>query len=589
MNWHFELENIGGIQHAEAEITPGLNAVQASNWQGKSSFLEGIKTALGVSTQLTEGTTTGHVRYSNDEKSGVVTLRREDGSVQQTGTPILTDEYDLVRTRLFACLGEHNEIRHAVRGDGNLKDILLRPLDFENIDEQIQTLRHERNQVDQEIEVAEKAKKQLPNVQQKVTQIEQDIEKLEAERTELSEGSTAETSETAQNQLTELESEKTNIKNKITRLEDSIDRTESLLDTKREEFREISIPDEQPSDSQLETTRQHLQELKRDKKVLESVHSSIQMVLRENRLDLITDVTRQIDQDRIVCWTCGQETSRSTISEQVDQIGSKIAEVKTEIDQTQSDVEELEAKRERIKQSQNRRESLRKEISELEEKQSTDKQSIDSARERLADIEGEIETLSEQVDDSIEKRTDIESTLKYRRAELQDARDDLAQLEKRSESLDDLQTQRSHIADRISDLRERKERIQFQMRDQFDEAIQSIVPRFETGFESARLTSEFDLVVARDGRQTSTEMLSEGELELLGFAAALAGYRAFSVDELSPFILVDQVGGLAEQNLEILVDFLYSETSHLVFTSYPEYGTIDANAIDPDGWVVANS
>ena len=313
------------------------------------------------------------------------------------------------------------------------------------------------------------------------------------------------------------------------------------------------------------------------------------MVLRENRLDLITDVTRQIDQDRIVCWTCGQETSRSAISEQVDQIGSKIAEIKTEIEETQFGVEKLEAKRERIKQSQNRCDSLKKEISQLEEKESTDRQSIDSARERLDDIESEIESLSEQIDESIEKRTDIESTLKYRRAELQDARDDLAQLKKRSERLEDLQSQRSHIADRISELRDRKETIQFETRDQFDEAIQNIVPRFETGFESARLTSEFDLVVARDGRQTSAEVLSEGELELLGFAAALAGYRAFSVDELSPFILVDQVGGLAEQNLEILVEFLYSETSHLVFTSYPEHGTIDANAIDPDGWVVANS
>jgi len=589
MNWNFEIENVGGILHAEAEITPGLNAVQASNWQGKSSFLEGIKVALGISKQLTQRKTTGQVHYSSDAKSGVVQLGRKEGSVRQIGTPILADEYDFVRARLFACLGEQNEIRQAVRNGENLKQLLLRPLDFENIDEQIRTLRAERNQIDQEIELAEKAQNRLPKVQQKVTQLEQDIEELKTKQSELTESSTTEKSDSTQEQLTDLESEKSKLEDKVERLKNSLDRTDSLLESKRDELDEISIPEEQLSDTQLDETRAELQELKRDKKVLESVHSSMQMVLRENRIELITEVTRQLDKDQIVCWTCGHETTRGKITEQVDQIGSKTADLKTTVDETQSRVEKLEAKRERVKQSQNRRESLQKEISELEEKRSTDKQSIESARQRLTDLKTEIKTLAEKVDETTEERTNIESTIKYRRAELQDARDDLAQLEKRKERLEDLQRQRTNIADKITELRERKEKIQFETREQFDDAIQNIVPKFETGFESARLTSEFDLVVARDGRQTPIDALSEGELELLGFAAALAGYRAFSVADLLPFILVDRIGGLAEQNLEILVEFLYNETSHLVFTAYPEHGTVNAHAIDPNGWIVANS
>jgi predicted nucleic acid-binding Zn-ribbon protein len=186
----------------------------------------------------------------------------------------------------------------------------------------------------------------------------------------------------------------------------------------------------------------------------------------------------------------------------------------------------------------------------------------------------------------MEQLTDIESEIKYREAELDDARDDLEQMEQRAANLGQLTDDREKVQSDLEELRTRKESIKRATREEFDEAIRDILDRFETGFETARLTSEFELVVARDGRRAELDALSEGELELLGFVAALAGYEAFDVAEISPMLLVDQVGGLDEQNLHTLVEYLEPRTEYLVFTAYPAYESMDANVIDPQQWKV---
>jgi hypothetical protein len=114
-----------------------------------------------------------------------------------------------------------------------------------------------------------------------------------------------------------------------------------------------------------------------------------------------------------------------------------------------------------------------------------------------------------------------------------------------------------------------------------------VLSRFDAGFEAARLTPDFELVVARDGQEASLEALSEGELELLGFVAALAGYEAFDVAGTVPVMLVDGVGGLDDDNHQTLVEYLQERTEYLVFTAYPEYTAFEGSEIDPGEWTIA--
>lgn len=589
MTWHIDIRNIAGILDGSATIEPGLNAVRASNWQGKSSFIRSIKTGLGVSTALTEGADSGAVTLETPEGTVRVSLHSDGETVRRDGDPYLTDEYDVARTELFACLDETNEVRRAVRNGEGLEDVLLRPLDLQNIDEQIASLKHEREQVETELAQAREAKKRLPSTQEKVTKLETELETLRDKHDRLTADAddTPSESQSAQTALAQAQSERDQAANQIERLERSIERTESRLADKRDELDDIEILETDDIEERLATARDELQTLKRDKNVLQSVYSATEMILTENRLDLVTDVQRELTGDTVQCWTCGNETSREDVEAQLEALGEKIANLRAKIERNRGEVEKFEARREDAKQATRRKRDLETEIAELEDRLADHRSSLEDARQRRADANDRIEELSDAVDETVEEITDVESDIKYREAELQDVRNELESLEQRADRVSTLEETKASLTSELETLRTRKDDIKYDARDAFDRAMQEILARFDTGFETARLTSNFELVVARDGQEASLDALSEGELELLGFVAALAGYESFDVRETVPILLVDGVGGLADDNLHTLVDYLQERTEYLVFTVYPEYTSFGGTEIDPSEWTVA--
>ncbi|WP_459191064.1 archaea-specific SMC-related protein [Halosimplex sp. J119] len=589
MTWTIDIERIAGILEGTATIEPGLNAVRASNWQGKSSFIEALKTGLGTSTELTEGRDEGRVHLETPDREVTVRLNREDGTVRRSGTPLLNDEYDVVRAELFACLDDRNPIRRAVRNGENLEDVLMRPLDLQNIDARIADLKRQRESVDDELSQARAAKKRLPGVQEKVTRLEDEIEELRAKRDSIqSADPDGDGTDSTRRELSQARSEQNEAESRIERLEQSIERTEARLSDRREELDSLEIEDGGDIESDLADARDRLAETKRDLEVLQSVYSATELVLDEERLDLVTDVQRELTGDDVVCWVCGNDATREDIEEQLDELGAKNRELRAQTETYRDRVDELEARREEIKQAERRKRDLETEIADLEETLAERRQSLDEARDRLDAASARVEELSESVDETMDELSDVESEIKFREAELNDTTDELEQLESRAERVTELQDEHDAITEEIKSLRNRKDRIKREAREAFDDAMQEIVSRFDTGFETARLTGDFEIVVARDGREASLDSLSEGELELIGFVAALAGRQSFDVAETVPLLLVDSIGGLDDGNLHTLIDYLRERTEYLVFTAYPEYTDFDGTSIDPTEWTIAH-
>lgn len=593
MTWTIDIENIAGILDGAATIEPGLNAVRASNWQGKSSFIQSIKTGLGVSTALTEGAGDGRVTIDTPERTISIALSRRDGTVHRDGRPYLTDEYDVARADLFACLDEYNAIRRTVAAGESLEDVLMGPLDFENIDEQIAERKHEREQVERELAQAREARKRLPSTREKVTRLESELEELRAEHDRLTaDGERTDVPDedaTARSELARVQSERDEAKNRVERLERSIERREDRLEEKRSTLDDLETADAADVKDDLERAREKLQSVKRDRDVLQSIYAANEMVLSENRLDLLGEVQREMSATSVQCWACGGETSRAALEETLEELRERITTLRGEAERYRDEVEELEARHEDARQSKRRKQDLRAEIAELEDRLAEDRASLEEARERVADAEGRIEELSTAVDESVEAVTDVESDIKYREAELADLEDELASLESRAERVDPLEGDQEALSEEIEALRSRKDDIKFEARRAFDDAMDDVLERFDTGFESARLTADFELVVARDGQEASLGALSEGELELLGFVAALAGHESFDVGDTVPVLLVDGVGGLADDNLHTLVEYLRDRAEYLVFTVYPEYAAFEGSEIDPTEWDVASN
>lgn len=588
MTWHFMIENIGGIRSGAASIEPGINAIRASNWQGKSSLINAIETAMGTAAPLTEGTDRGHVELSTDDDTIAVEVVRENGGVGTRGDGYLSTDRDRVCAELFAFLGDANAVRHAVRNGENLEAVLTRPLDFERIDEQIADLTQERDQIEAELERAEAAAENLPTLQEKVSRFESDLEDLREQRNDLTATVGASESEAVREELSAARAERDRLVDQQSRLKTTIANTRDRLDDRLAELEglEVSGPGDLAAD--IADARDALADIERDIDLMESVYTANQRILDSGRVDLVSDVEHGLTDDAIDCWVCGHAADRATLESHLEALGDRLAELRETAESHRSQVEELESDRRAIRQQQSQRKDLQAEIDDLEATLADRTQSLDTVEDRLAELDELIEDLDARVAASNEQLTDIESEIKYTEAALKDAREELDSTKVQAEQREQLERERESIREEIEALRTRKARIKEQTRETFDQAMGTLIDRLAPGFEGARLTSNFELVVAREGREASLDALSEGEVELLGIVTALAGYETFDVAERVPIILLDDVGDFAGENLGGLVRYLAESATYVVTTAYPEQELAEDHIIDPSEWTVVS-
>lgn len=587
MTWTIDIENVAGIRGGEATIRPGTNAVSSSNWQGKSSFLTAIETAMGTASVLTEGEDRGSVELDTGDRQVRVELVRTDGTVSRRGEPLLTNDRVRAAADLYAFLDEDNEVRRAVRNGENLEDVLTRPLEFEDIDERIASLVRERDGVDAELSRAEEAGTKLPEVERRINQLEEEIADLEAERAEFVEGDDG--GSDGREELSSALAAREDVENRIERLRRSVERTRERLDARRAELDGLTVPDAAADvERQLADAREAYERNERDAELLQSVYAPTKRILAEDRLELITDVDRGVAGDALPCWTCGTETTREAVETNLERLSDRVTDLRSAASRYSEEVDRLEERLEEYREAKRRRADLESEIADLEGTLEERETSLEKARDRRAGLEERIEDLSGRVASADERITEIEGDVKYRRAQLEDLREEREELESRAEMREGLLAQREEITTEIAELRTRKETLRRRAREAFDSAIREVLDRFDIGFETARLTPEFELVVARDGRETGVDALSEGEVEVVGLVAALAGYEAFDVAEDVPVMLVDGLGGLDAENQGALISYLDDRADYLVFTAYPEYAGPADHAIDPGRWSVVS-
>ena len=586
MTWKLHLRNIAGIREGETRLEPGLNAVRGANWQGKSSLLHGIETAMGTEKPLTEGEANGQVDLSTPEESTVVELARENGTVTKTGEPYLEGDYTRTCASLYAFLGTDNEVRAAVRRDENVEEVLTRPLHLENIDEKIADRKDERRQIEAELDRAKEATTELPSLEEELTRLETRLEQLRDERDELERP--WEESDESQEELTDARAERDEAAQRAERLEATIERTATKLEERRGERESLTVP-ETNVDSDLADEREALSDVRRKLDLLETVYSANKRILDEDHLELVSDVDRGLVEDTISCWVCGNDATTDDIESSVAALGERVAELRSTVAEHEQRVEELEETRQEAERAERRKRDLDDEIADLETKLADREESLERATERHEQLADRVETLSESVAVENERLTEVESDIRLLTVDYEETKERIEKLEARAEQQSNLESEYESLTDDIEQLRNRKDERKRRTREAFDAAIRDILPKFNAGFETARLTSDFDLVVAREGREASLDALSEGELELLGILVALAGHEAFGVAEDVPVILLDRLGALSDENLHLLVEYLRDRAPYLVFTAYPEYDEFDANEISPETWRVVSN
>ncbi|MFB6205346.1 MAG: archaea-specific SMC-related protein [Haloglomus sp.] len=602
MSHGIEIRNVGGIRSGEATLDPGLNVVRGENWQGKSSFLTALQVVMGTTGvdegehPLTDGSSEGVVTLQTPQGTYETRLVREGTTVRREGSVYLTDEQDRICARLFAFLGENNPVREAVRNDGDLAARLTRPLDIEDIDEKIGELKTERRSVEAEHERAAEASERLPALQSEVEQLTQEIEDLEQRRDELrpDEGGDSE----AHSRLSEKRAQREQLTDQIATLENKLERLESRLEERRTELDAIDIPDAPALSADLEEKQSRIAELETDIALLEDLYRVNKRVVDEGKADIVTDVEHTLAGDELECWVCGNSTDAEQVTERLRGIDDQLQTRKAEKRTLESEVEDIQRRRDEIEQRKRQKRDLEAEISELELDLEENRSMHDDLQERLQAVESELESLRDEADSTNSQLTDVESEIKYKRNELQDKQEELDQIETEADRREQLEAELEELDAEIERLQTRRTEKKREVATQFEERMADIIDTFEPGFETARLVPKtdsqgritaYDLTVARDGRETSRQALSEGELELLGIITAIAGYETFGVSDRVPMILLDGLTALSSANLHSLVEYLRDEAELLVATATPEVGDFDGSVVDPRQWEVVST
>lgn len=596
--WQVDIENIAGIRAGGAELRRGVNVVQASNFQGKTSFLTALRTVVGAGiapTVLTDGQSRGRVRLATDEGTYTAELSEDGDGVVRDGELYVTEPRDRVCAELFAVLDGRNEIRAAVREGRDLSDLLTRPLEQENIEERVADLESERRRVETELERAERVADERQAKVGERERLEAELSELRSELAEL--GTDDDADGSLREELDSVRRSHERAEQTVRRLERQVDSLEGTLEEKRAALEELDVPDAPDLGEELARKRDRLAELDEEIEALQTVYNANRQVLDRDQLDLVTEIERSLSGDRVTCWVCGDGTTPEAIDEQLAGLAAAISDRRNAAAGLREEVDDLETRHRHVEHQRSRRRELERELSTVRTRLEECRDDLASSRERQATLEDELEGLQQQLEATDDRRRELEETIARTEARIDTLDEEIDQLGGATRP-ETLRQRRDELDEEIEALRSRRERTIQRARDAFEAALEDVVERFGPSFEAARLdrhtdpgtgrTSGLELVIARDGREIPVDRLSEGEVELVGIIAALAGHEAFDVADAVPCILLDDVGGLASEHLHTLVRYLEQRADYVVTSAYPEAGEFDGHVVSPAGWSVVS-
>ncbi|NIB99626.1 archaea-specific SMC-related protein [Halobacterium sp. R2-5] len=624
------VENVGGIEQTDVEFTSGVNLLVGRNATNRTSLLQAFMAAMGSDQVTVKGDAdAADVELELEGETYTRHLRRESGTVVTSGDPYL-DDPELAD--LFAFLLESNDVRRAVERGDELHDLLLRPVDTEEIEAEIERLVDERDRVESDLDEIEEYKAELPAKEAEREELREEIEATKADlESAESELDAADDVEQRQQQKQELEEKLDELSSKRSELDD----VRYDLETERERLSDLKsertdledeldeLPEEPEGDvgeleSEVRSLRERKQELESSVSELRSVIGFNEDMLEDPDSDALAaldgdsddgDVTDELlGGDDVVCWTCGSEVEAEQIDATVDQLREFSAEKLDDIAEVE---ERIEAKRERrreLEETREERERVERRLDRLADDVERCEENIDRLEGERDDLLDEIETVEAEVEELESEEygeilehhreaNELEYELGRLEQDLEAVEADIADLEERIAEQDDLEARREELEDEIAELRTKIERIERDTVEEFNDHMAEVLEmldydnldriwleRREREVRRGRRTvteTAFDLHVVRTtdsgaAYEDTVEHLSESERETTGLVLALAGYLAHEVYEEVPYILLDSLEAIDSERIAQLVEYLGEYADYLVVALLTE----DAQAVD---------
>jgi len=611
---HIAVENMGGINHCNVKIEPGVTILSGRNATNRTSFLRSIASVFGGnSATLKSDADNGWVELKTDGKQYRREYERQGNSVKVQGDAFSSEE-DLVDS--FACLLASNPARQAVEQGNDLRNVIMEPVDMGGIRRDIRELNRKVEQIENQIAGIEEKKEELPSLESKkedlleeqseiedrIEETEDRIEEYDADETE------ARKAEKLLDELDDVKSRRRQLGSKIERQEEQLEQLKEEKEEVEQELADITTPDDSLAEIENE-----IEQLERRERELKDEISDILQVVQFND-DLLTDdgpdiadlengndVTAVLDptSEEVECWTCGSTVELEEIEERLNGLRDIASTKRSERDEVSDRLSELKSNRAELQSEIDEKSNLERRLEEIGREVDHRKENINDFEEERASLEGEIEEIKARVDETEELRDSdlVEayqnlSDLEYERGQIEQQ---LGDIEKDIEEIESDINRLAGLRDRLEDKKEDRKSLRNKINDLERETVENFnehmdellsilgygniarvwIERVGTGGSNGQAADRFELHVVREteegaGYEDLVENLSESERELIGLVVGLVGYQVHRVYETVPVMLLDSLEAIDSDRIAQLVEYFADSAPYLLVALLPE-------------------
>jgi len=604
-----EVENIGGIDSTKVSFTPGVTLLTGENATNRTSLLRALGGAIGGSSAfLKRDSDVGRVAFEVNGTRYEREYQRNGGSVNVVGDPYTDDE---TIVDLFVTLLEDNPIRRAIRGNDDLTELLLAPIDTDELEREIEQLRAERDTIDERLTEIDRERKRLPNLEEKREELRTEIAELETELEDVQqsieakedEGEKSAEVEALVDEIETVQSEIEETKNEIRTQSEIKSELQKELNEVREELTDLDR-----QEAELAELNEDIERLQGRESELSATINELSTIVNQNQsilggegsalLDIAADddVYSSLDpsSQSLECWTCGNQVERGTVANRLEDLEDLVASKRDELNQVRQDLSDRKSARKSIERTVQKHERLTEREQELKDELNRRTSSIDSLESRIEELRDDLTDHQQDLEqlDTGELSDDpsiyeTASQLEYQRGslekELRGVEDEIDEIEYLLSKYDDLERRRDDISERLTTLRSKVEKIEKSTVETFnthmDEVLEQLqydnIERVWLERHNRRGETSFELHVVREDEggsvyEDAVTHLSESEREVVGLVVSLAGYLAHDVARLVPLIILDSLEAIDAERIAELTEYFSGHTDFLILALLEE-------------------
>lgn len=605
----FDVRNVGGITRATVGLDNGVTVLSGENASNKSSLLRAIAGVLGgpvPRVKTDEGR--GRVEMSAGDDEYTLELAADGEGTVVTDRSPYADDTGLCE--LFVALTEDNPIRRAVQRGDDLYELLMQPVDTEQIERDIERLVDERERLTDRLDELDQMADRLPKLRRQANAVTRELDAvradLEAKREAVTEREAQlENQSGERSELAERRERRAALRDRLSTHRAAIDSLEAELGDVTDELATVEpeVDDADTADIEAELERLHSrkQELTSTVNALGSIVS-----LNEEVLDGTTTIpealrpaesTPRLDRaaQSVTCWTCGTTVERARITDQLGTVREVQQEKRAERESVTRQIETLTERKEAMEAERAKLDRLQERKAELQAEVESRRESVSQLESELRSVERDIERLQDADGEDTELGEYYEaiSELEYERGRLTSERDEIeAEIENVESALADREqvvAERESVTAELRAKRQRIDRIERELVDTFNETMEQVLDTlaydaveriwFERRAAEGDSVSEtsFELHVVRATEagvayDDTVESLSKSERAVVGLIVALAGYLVHDVGASIPFIIVDAVEMFDADRIRGLLDHFGDHAEYVVAAVLPEDG-----------------